>query len=121
MTSQADEVVESTDLEPQADDANVNKDKIDTIKELQSCKNKNYEADPQLTKAITAAYHHYKDLPLYDRSEILPLPWTSSGRKQTLQTNNSAIIATKCFDITTIEELNALYYAVAVSVSKPHP
>eukprot|EP00957_Ditylum_brightwellii_P006331 480091-Ditylum_brightwellii.AAC.1 len=40
MTSQVDEVVESTDLEPQADDANANEDKIDTIKELQSCKDK---------------------------------------------------------------------------------
>ena len=53
MTSPGDEVLENTDLEPQAHDANANEEKIDTLNEIQNCNNPNDEEDPQLIEAIT--------------------------------------------------------------------
>eukprot|EP00957_Ditylum_brightwellii_P152651 11619515-Ditylum_brightwellii.AAC.1 len=70
----------------------------------------------ELYDAILVAYRCFKLVPIDERPKIQHLPWTSKSRRTTSLANKAATDIAKSFNITSITDLNTLYFAVASSI-----
>jgi len=74
---------------------------------------------PALYDAILVAYQKYQHLPLEDRLKIPKLKWNKQTKRYTQCASQEAAKIAKQYNINTFEDLNALYYATAITVSPP--
>eukprot|EP00957_Ditylum_brightwellii_P034240 2596491-Ditylum_brightwellii.AAC.1 len=80
----------------------------------------NIEDIPLYAKILTA-YHKFCLLQLDHCPRIKKLNWNPKERKQTSEANDIACIIAEMYAISAINDLNDLYYAVAISLCQTVP
>eukprot|EP00957_Ditylum_brightwellii_P003400 257897-Ditylum_brightwellii.AAC.1 len=79
------------------------------------------EDSAELYDTICVAYNKFKHLPLCDQQKNEKLRWNAKSKQQTARANKEAGKIAEGLNISTIQDLNTLYYAVAITVSPPKP
>eukprot|EP00957_Ditylum_brightwellii_P178740 13614740-Ditylum_brightwellii.AAC.1 len=77
--------------------------------------------DTPLCAQILTAYHKLCLLPLEQHPRIKKLNWNPKKRKRISEANDIACRITETYAIVTINNLNALYYAVVISLCHTAP
>eukprot|EP00957_Ditylum_brightwellii_P203520 15334994-Ditylum_brightwellii.AAC.1 len=72
-----------------------------------------------ITEAMLTAYHNYKDLDIVERIDTNQLKWNKTSRKLTKLADLSCRTIADALDIIDYADLNALYYATALTIAKP--
>eukprot|EP00957_Ditylum_brightwellii_P116531 8888903-Ditylum_brightwellii.AAC.1 len=79
------------------------------------------EDNNKLYDTTLLTYHKFKQLPLSDQPEIKKLRWNADSKQKTACGNKEVGKIAGGLNITTIQDLNTLYYDVAIMVSPPKP
>eukprot|EP00957_Ditylum_brightwellii_P024724 1867844-Ditylum_brightwellii.AAC.1 len=74
-----------------------------------------------LYEQILIAYHKFCLLTVEDRPTITKLRWNPTEQKQTVDRGKVACMIIETYTISTINDLNALYYAVIITLCKTIP
>eukprot|EP00957_Ditylum_brightwellii_P138597 10563975-Ditylum_brightwellii.AAC.1 len=79
------------------------------------------EDNAELYDTILVTYNKFKQLPLCDWQKIEKLRWNTKSKQQTACAKKEAGTIAEDLNISTIQDLNTLYYAVAITVNPPKP
>eukprot|EP00957_Ditylum_brightwellii_P092388 7034565-Ditylum_brightwellii.AAC.1 len=77
------------------------------------------EDNVELYNTILVVYNKFKELPLCYQPKIEKLRWNATSKQQTACAIKEAGKIADDLNISNIQDLNALYYAVAIMVSPP--